>query len=234
METVTGAMETVGLEPRISAISLEDSQWRIKTNLPDMQKLWNKLQMNQLISTEWVIAPKADHLLNSCEGILQKVMGALSQRGLRATTVMCFISSRTPEYCKTWTDFGHDIRQHWISHTVVLDNCLVGGAMSRKTHMIVSSNRTTMELFSRIVGKTSSHPGSMKPFLDPPNSKYDDYISSSSVSDPPNQSFGTAKVTRIATILDHTNTISRSVFDPDHPAPDIATENCTQQHQELH
>ena len=97
--------------------------------------------------------------------------------------------------------------------------------MNRKTHVIVSSNRTTMESFSSIVGKTSSHPGSMKPFLDPPNSKYDDYISSSSVSEPPNQSFGTAKVTRVATISDHTNTISRSVFDPDHPAPDIATED---------
>jgi hypothetical protein len=65
----------------------------------------------------------------------------------------------------------------------------------------------------------------MKPFLDPPNSKYDDYISSSNVSDPPNQSFGTAKVTRVAIILDQTNTISRAVFDPDRPAPDIATED---------
>jgi hypothetical protein len=224
METVTGAMETVGLEPRVSEMSSEDSQWRIKTNLPDLQKLWNKLQMNQLISTEWVIAPKADHLVNSCEGILQKVVGALSQRGLRAT-VMCFTSASAPEYCKTWTDFVNDIRQDWISHTVVLDNCKVGGAMNRKTHVIVSSNQTTMESFSSIVGKTSSHPGSMKPFLDPPNSKYDDYISSSSVSEPPNQSFGTAKVTRVGTILDHTNTIYRSVFDPDHPAPDIATED---------
>jgi hypothetical protein len=64
----------------------------------------------------------------------------------------------------------------------------------------------------------------MKPFLDPPNSKYDNYISSSNVADPPNQSFRTAKVTRVATISDHTNTISRSVYDPDHPAPDIAME----------
>jgi hypothetical protein len=99
METVTGAMETVGLAPRVSEMSSDNSQWRIETNLPDLQKLWNKLQMNPVISTEWVIAPKADHLLKSFEGILQKVVGALSQRGLRAT-VMCFISSSAPEYWK--------------------------------------------------------------------------------------------------------------------------------------
>ena len=178
--------------------------------------------MNPLISTEWVIAPKADHLLNSHEGILQKVVGALSQRGLRAT-VMCFRSSSAPEYCTTWTEFVHGIRQDWLSHTVVLDNCKVGGAMNQKTHVIVSSNRTIMESFSKIIGKTSSHPCSMKPFLDPPNSKYDDYISSSKVEDPPNQLFGTAKVTQVATISDHANTILQSVFDTDHPAPDIAT-----------
>jgi hypothetical protein len=84
-------METVGLKPRISEMSSEDSQWRIETNLPDVQKLWNKLQMNPVISTEWVIAPKADHLMNSCKGILQKIVGTLSQRGLRAT-IMCFRS----------------------------------------------------------------------------------------------------------------------------------------------
>jgi hypothetical protein len=92
----------------------------------------------------------------------------------------------------------------------------VGGAMNRKTHV---------ESFSKIVGKTNSHPCSMKPFLDPPNSKNDNYISSSHVSDPPNQSFRTAAtVTRVATISDQANTIFQSILDPDHPAPDIATE----------
>ena len=66
---------------------------------------------------------------------------------------------------------------------------------------------------------------SMKPFLDPPNSKYDNYISSSNVTESANQSFGTAKATRMATIAEDSNSIVRPVFDPDHPAPDIATED---------
>jgi hypothetical protein len=222
METATGAMEAVGLEPRISEMSSEDTQWRIETNLPDLQRLWNKLQMNALTSTEWVIAPKADHLWESCEGILQKVVGALAQRGLRAT-IICFMSSSAPAYCKSWKEFVQDIRSDWSSHTVVLDNCKSGGAMNRKTHVIVSSNRKTVESFSKIVGKTTSSPCSMKSFLDPPNSKYDDYISSNKVSEPTHQSFGTARATRVATISDESNTIARPVFDPDHPAPDIAT-----------
>jgi len=224
MEMVTGAMETVGLEPRVSETSSEDAQWRIETNLPDLQKLWNKLQMNPMTSTEWVIAPKADHLLSSCEGILHKVVGALAQRGLRAV-VMCFMSSSAPEYCDTWKEFIHDIRPDWTSHIVVLDNCKSGGVMNRKTHVIVSANRKMMESFSKSVGKMTSPSCNMKPLLDPPNSKYDDYISSSKVSESSNQSFGTAKTTRTATISDESNTIVRPVFDPDHPAPDIATEN---------
>jgi hypothetical protein len=63
--------------------------------------------------------------------------------------------------------------------------------------------------------ETTTEYQSMKEHLDPPNSKYDDYVSATQVGDPTTNAYGTAGVTRTATIDDDGNKLIRPIFDPE-------------------
>ena len=231
METVSEATKSAGLEPRITAISSEDSKWQAETNTPNLQHLLNRLRMNPLLSTEWICIPKAAHLVNTDKQIVQEILAELIQRNVNAI-IMCFSNSsmdenkmQWTETMNTWREFIQDLRTDWDTESTTMNNIVQGGPIEKQTRVLISSNRTVVTEWKRIVQDGSSqqtHIVPMKPYLDPPNTKYDDYISTSNfnVTERQTKTHG-PHVTRTAHIEDGNNQYIKPVFDPDGPAPDL-------------